>query len=271
MEARNSKIDLSDERLGAYVDGELDPVTRACVDRALSADPDVRRRVAAIRDVTSLVRAAVHGEAAPPRPHLTVDRSPKSARAARRFAPLGGQSVWRLAAVFAGVALTVALGVQTYVARVDARPRWQENSLALHTTYLRARADGNERYLMDVTDPRSDDSAATYASFVDYAPVFPDLSAHSYEPAGVRFVPSPYGMTTFVAYEAPGLSPIGFSMTPATAPFDASSANHSLGAVQLVSWSDGEFEYGLSSELSHEDLRPLVRTAQESLGSTRVQ
>ena len=87
----------------------------------------------------------------------------------------------------------------------------------------------------------------------------------------MRFVPSPYGMTTFVAYEAPGLSPIGFSMTPATAPFDASSANHSLGAVQLVSWSDGEFEYGLSSELSHEDLRPLVRTAQESLGGTRVQ
>jgi anti-sigma factor RsiW len=156
--------------------------------------------------------------------------------------------------------------VQAYVWRAKPGPGWQENTLALHTTYLRARANGDERVLMDLTDPASDDSERTYASFIDYAPLFPDLSAHSYEPAGVRFVPSSYGMTTFIAYEAPGLSPIGFSMTPATAAFAAPSASHSLGAVQLVSWSDGEFEYGLSSELSHEALHTLVRTAQASLG-----
>jgi len=60
-------------------------------------------------------------------------------------------------------------------------------------------------------------------------------------------------------------------MTPATARFDARRASHSLGVVQLVSWSDGQFEYGLSSELSHDALRPLVRTAQESLGATQAQ
>jgi anti-sigma factor RsiW len=267
MEAPSANIDLTDERLGAYVDGELDPATHASVERALAADPDARKRVATLRDVTQLVRAAVHSEAGPALPRA-VGRPATGARGTHQLPALGSRKAWRLAAAFAGAALALAFAAQIYTTRVERGPGWQDNSLALHTTYLRARADGYEHVLMDVTDPRSDDSAQTYASFVDYAPVFPDLSAHSYEPAGVRFVPSPYGMTTFVAYEAPGLSPIGFSMTPATAAFDSRSASHSSGAVQLLSWSDGEFEYGLSSELSHEALAPLMRTAQTSLGAT---
>jgi anti-sigma factor RsiW len=270
MKTHSTNIDLSDERLGAYVDGELDPATRAAVELALSADPQASKRAAAIRDVTNLVRAATNAQSASTNGRVTAIERPAS-KHARRFVSLTRRDTWRFAAAFAGAALAIALAVQGYVGREEPGPGWQENSLALHTTYLRARANGDEHVLMDVMDPRSDDSGRTYASFIDYAPVFPDLSAHSYEPAGVRFVPSPYGMTTFVAYEAPGLSPIGFSMTPATAGFETRPASHSLGAVQLVSWSDGEFEYGLSSELSHEALHALASTAQSSLGdgSTR--
>jgi anti-sigma factor RsiW len=267
MEPRSANIDLTDERLGAYIDGELDSTTRAAVERALSGDRQAQKRAAAIRDITNLVEAATHAQSAPPRRPVTAVSEPTSGT--RRFVAFGTRNTWRLAAAFTGAALAILLAAQVYVTRLEPRPGWQENSLALHTTYLRARANGDEHVLMDVTDPKSDASGRAYASFVDYAPVFPDLSAHSYEPAGVRFVPSPYGVTTFVAYEAPGLTPIGFSMTPATAAYDP--ANHSLGAVQLVSWSDGEFEYGLSSELSHEQLHTLVRTARQSLGDTTSQ
>jgi anti-sigma factor RsiW len=282
METRDSRggltrKDLTDEELGAYVDNELDESSRARVDRALESNTEARSRVAAIRDIDALVRAAMQAqtvEEALPERHeadiVTLHAAPAPRPHSDNPRRQPSWMSWQLAASFVGGALTVMLAFQLLGGRTDPQaPQagWQQSALVFHTTYLRAQGGANERLLVDVAEPRSNDSASSYASIIDYEPFVPDLSAHSYEPTGARVVSSPDGPTVFVIYHAPEGSPIGFSMIrakPAQAP---QPTMHSLGGVQLVSWSDGRFEYGLSGDLPPDALNVIAQSARESIGT----
>ena len=51
-------MNVSEEVLMAYVDGELDPQARAAVERAMVADPDIASRIARHRSLRSALRSA---------------------------------------------------------------------------------------------------------------------------------------------------------------------------------------------------------------------
>lgn len=264
-------MELTDERLGAYADGELDGPTRADVERALASNPEARRRLAAIRDITALVRAATHARgtdsAAKPAQNV-VSMATNSSRLedARWTTPLPRAWLnWRLAAAFVCGALAIVLGMQLVGERVEPVPGWQQSALVFHTTYLRARSGDRARVLVDIPDSELRNAAGTYASILDYEPLLPDLSANNYAPTGVRLLSSPYGPTMFVIYQAPESSPVGFSMIRATTSSVGRPTDHFLGGVRLVSWSDGRFEYGLSSDLSPDALSLLAETARRSI------
>jgi anti-sigma factor RsiW len=71
-------VTLSDEKLMAYVDGELDDAARAEVEAALLGDPALAQRVAAQKALRSRIRLAFDNVAKEPVP----DRLVKAARAA---------------------------------------------------------------------------------------------------------------------------------------------------------------------------------------------
>ncbi len=262
MDKRNVHSELSEENLGAFVDGELDASAHARIEALLAEDAKASARVADLRRITQLVRDATHaaGRGAVPRANVVALRV--VAEPPRRTRRPAWPSL-RWVASFSGLALALVLGWQLFGPRVDA-PGWQQSALVFHSSYLRARAEGKSHFLVDVTDLGSEDSANAYASIIDYEPVLPDLSAHDYAPTGTRLVTSPDGPTVFVIYEAPGRSPVGFSVIRAT--HRSAPATTSLRDVRLVSWSDGEFEYALSSDLSADVLGSLAETARRSLG-----
>ncbi len=51
--------DLNDEQLSAFLDGELDELTRATVEQALAADPGARVRLERMRQMDALLRSAI--------------------------------------------------------------------------------------------------------------------------------------------------------------------------------------------------------------------
>jgi hypothetical protein len=84
----------SNEELGAYVDGQLEPETRALVDEAIARDPAVAARVASLRALNDKLRGAFGAALAEPVPARLFaavrDASPstvvdlEAARAAKR-------------------------------------------------------------------------------------------------------------------------------------------------------------------------------------------
>lgn len=259
-------MDLTDELLGAYADNELDAPARERVEHALSLDRDARARLAAIRDVTLLVRAATRanvavGDAAPP----TLPLSPSPAR---RHRPRRGWLQWRIAAAFlAGiVAMTTTLRIVQLGAPEDLG--WQRSALEFHDRYERSTA-GRRTITLDHLEPASRDFANEFSDLVDFEPVIPDLSALDYRPVGARLLATPDGPATYVVYESPNRPIVGYSMLQSRLRQPGGRARATHNGIRIVSWSDGRFEYGLSSQLPDADLSALADTARNSVRSAR--
>jgi hypothetical protein len=113
-------MELPDETLMAYADGELDEATRRAVEEAMKSDPDVAARVAAHRALRSRLSAAfdrVLDEPTPQRLQASAAGTPTAtvadlaaARAARQAAP-ARRSAWKQwTAIAASVLLAVFVG-----------------------------------------------------------------------------------------------------------------------------------------------------------------
>ncbi len=83
-------MNLTDETLMAYVDGELDDEVRAAVEAAMASNPAVARRVAQQRALRERLRATFDRVLDEPVPERLLDAS--------RSAPMGGAQVADLAA-----------------------------------------------------------------------------------------------------------------------------------------------------------------------------
>jgi hypothetical protein len=92
---------ISDETLIAFADGALDPQAAAVVERALDADPQLRRRLEAQRALGALVADAFAPTLNEPVPRRLIE-------AARYSRPRGGPPAW--AALAAALAIGVLAG-----------------------------------------------------------------------------------------------------------------------------------------------------------------
>ena len=262
-------FELTDELLGAFADGELDEMSRSRLEKALRGNADARRRLTAIRDVSMLVRAATRVGAA-----ASVDRSvaslPKSGGSVaqrmplrRLFRPWTG---WRIAAAFAGGALVAVLATAYVWRPTAASGEWAQHALAFHSNIARGYQDGTGATFERLIDLQPNE-LGTAAQIADYEPVLPDLSAQGYEPLGARLMTTPRGMVTFVIYAAPNRPLLGFSMARRTADLFDDFRFASRSNVNLVTWSSGEHEFALTSQISTDALTQLAETARQTLAS----
>jgi anti-sigma factor RsiW len=120
-------VNVSDEALMAYADGEADAATRALVEAAMGEDPNIAQRIAkhrALRDAMRAVHSAVMEEPVPERLLAAArgrfkqpaDKGSSLARA-KGAAGLGARvstQRWRPAAMAASLLLGVAVGFFTW-------------------------------------------------------------------------------------------------------------------------------------------------------------
>lgn len=81
---REPAMEMSDEMLMAYVDGELAAEDAAAVERAIAADPVLKRRAADFRDTRLLARGALAEDRAEPVPAALVAAVRAAAERARQ-------------------------------------------------------------------------------------------------------------------------------------------------------------------------------------------
>jgi len=254
-----SRIELTDEMLGAYADGELDARDTAAVERLVAADPSVRQRLSAIEELTRLVRAAGAMRSA--------YEAPKIEAPVRRFGWLSWQSAVSFAAGALVILAVVNLTGAPHSGTLDpASLDWHEHALAFHDMYVRAREHAPDDALTDIPASHSED----LARLVDFVPAVPDLGAHGYGAVGAHLLAAPHGPVVYVVFEGEQRPPIGFAMTRRSADStdrDATTAavRSNPNGVTLVSWSAGAFDFGLSGQASPIELMPLVETVRSSL------
>ncbi len=248
------RIELTDEMLGAYADGELDARDTAAVERLVAADPSVRQRLGAIEELTRLVRAASQSR--------IESAVPKSEAPVRRF----GWLSWQSAVSFAAGALVILAVVNLTGASDPARLDWPEHALAFHDMYIHAREHAPGNSVVDIPASHSED----LARLVDFVPAVPDLGAHGYDAVGAHLLAAPHGPVVYVVFEGVQRPPIGFVMTRRTADGEnrdatTPSVHSNPNGLTLVSWSAGAFDFGLSGQASAIELMPLVETVRSSL------
>jgi len=103
-------MNLTDEILGAYVDGELDAPQRAEVSAAMLADPSIARRIERLRAVQNELLAAFSHVTQEPIPQRLLDAVQKTPpRAVKRF-PQARWSWPELSAIAATLVVSTVLG-----------------------------------------------------------------------------------------------------------------------------------------------------------------
>jgi len=247
----DARLSPTDEMLGAYADGELGAADAERIDRLLALDPDSRLRLAAIERVNNLVRLASGHAASPTRPMP------------RPFA-LRQWSDWRLAASFV-LAACLLVGILA-VERDATGPAtdWSHSALSFHDSYVRSRSTTAPESLLNAAQV-SEEELTARASF---SPATPDLSPLGYAPTGAHLIDGPNGPVLYVPFEAARGPPIGFTMTRSQAAGgagDTPAMRARQNELRLVSWSSGDFDYGLSAELPESELMSVVETARRSL------
>lgn len=120
---------FSDEVLMAYADGELDSRTRAAVEAAMAADPEIARRIARHEALRSRVHGALRqvlDEPVPERLLETVRRAPSSPRVSRVGPvvrrPAGGWAWSRWTAIAASLLIGVIAGRMAFQRAGDRGP-----------------------------------------------------------------------------------------------------------------------------------------------------
>jgi anti-sigma factor RsiW len=271
---------VSDETLGAYLDGELDAAAVASVDRRLALDAALRARLASLRDVTELVRAATAAPGVPraapaaledgaftfpPRGSAQPAAAPHPARDTPRLRPrfLPSRPLARGIAASFAAAVAGALLAVLLLARSPSAEGWQQHALVFHASYLAA-LDAKRTPLLDA---RASDPAALGASLAaladDALAVVPDLSEHGYVPQGVRVIETAEGPVAYVVYAGANKPVLGLAVLRSTNDdADGEVRLHQHGELKLLEWSDGEHRFAVGGTQSAASLRTLADAVQ---------
>jgi hypothetical protein len=113
-------VNPTNEVLGAYIDGELDPAARAAVAEAIARDPEMAARVKALEGLNQQLRGAFKSSLSEPVPARLIEaaRGPAqavvvelaTARAAKQPPPLHRRRAFQWAALAASVVVGVFVG-----------------------------------------------------------------------------------------------------------------------------------------------------------------
>lgn len=250
---------ITEERLNAYVDGQLDAGEQADMERHLASHPADAKLVADLRSQRELLTAAFAPVLKEPVPGRLMPS---------RFA--GPPLAWRAAAVIAWIALGAVLGWsvrdrQSPPATAQSHDKvLVERARMAHVIYT-----AEPRRPVEVPASQEDDMIRWLSKRMNTAVRVPDLGSFGFQAMGGRLLPGAEGpacqimyqhadgkrrLTIYLARDPGNVRPVRFS---------------DQDVVHVVFWSDGRLAFAVSAEVGNEELGRIaaeISKAQQARG-----
>jgi len=249
----SSEPSFRDDDLHAAADGRLPPERQAEIDAILAANPEAAARFAFYRRLNTALHASYDFMLAEPVPPTL------AAKPRRRFWPAATR-------IAAAVALFIAGGGGGWLLRDasvgDQRQMQQFSQMA---------ADAHAAYAVEVRHPvevpgTEKDHLQKWLSKRLQGPVqVPILTAIGYDFVGGRLLPSDGGVAGQFMYENTAGNRVTLYFKKATDEPTSAFQYIVADGVSVFYWHDSQFTYGLSSELTREQLLPICKQVYEQL------
>ena len=254
---------LDDETLGAYVDGELDPVASEQVEAMLASDPDARERVASIRHISylsALSSSLVAREPIPPKIMEAVmpDRGRRSRWGSRR-------PRWLVATMAASAALVLGLGIgisldrnssESVPAVAVSSDGWQTPVKRFYDVYADAHENG-DRSLLEFHGDQKAELAAWFARHLGRDIQIPDLTHKQIELLGGRLLFAENGPVGQLMYVSDDNRLLGLTIVPTTNESDGSRIRLSSDG-DMVLREDPGVTFGLTGAFDESELKSIA-------------
>jgi anti-sigma factor RsiW len=258
---------LDEETLNAYADGELDDDECARVATALASDADARMRLAAIRRVSLLGRAAVEGIARDGVPDRLRERvwplEPAPARA-------GLGPGWTAAAWSTALSLALGLGIGAWLMRPGEAPLpalavepvvWHQQA-AWHHGLAAERQARLQPLSLDLEHRQAAPLQGALIERLGRPVVVPDLSGFGLDLVGARLLVERLQPLAQVFYQDPAGNLISLLVALDTGP-DAPPRFQRVEQTPVLSWREGGTAYVLVGETGRERLQGLAIAVSE--------
>jgi anti-sigma factor RsiW len=243
-------IELTDEVLVAYVDGELPPETSLAVEARIARDPEAQGKVQDMRDTAALLRAAFPEE--DPRSNV-VPLKPRAKGGFIRNRPL----LAGLAAA-AAVVLLVGTGLVATPVHSDDRAEFMGHVAAYHSVYAK-----ETEHLAEVPASRKDHLEAWLGARLGRSLTVPDLSGEGWTFEGGRLLAEGDQPIAQLLYTAPGRQPIAVCVTRSGQP-ESEPAQYDPGTgLRVAAWDGDGYLYIVVGSLAPPELDRLAQEVRQ--------
>jgi anti-sigma factor RsiW len=254
-------LQVTEDELHAYVDGELQDERRAAVETWLAAHPDDMTRVGAWRAQADAIRNRYGAVAREPLPaRFDLDRL------ARNVWP------WKSIAAAAVIAFLLGGSVGWFGREVIGSGAEEERS-PFHAFTADA-VDAYNLYVVEVRHPvevpaaDADHLVQWLSKRVGYPLRAPDLEKLGLKLVGGRLLPGPTGPAAFFMYEAPSGERFTIYCARSNAP-DTALRYNDIGKATAVYWANNEVAYVVSGKGDRTRLSDVAVAAYEQTDGAR--
>ena len=245
--------DLTQTRLHAYFDGELDAMGAAEFERHLESCPDCETRLAAEEKLRSALAGAQLYARAPETLRRKLETSLPAAAVPRyvRDPKASNEKSWRWLAIAASVILAAILGTQ-YVEKLNRYSQQQAMAAVIVDAHLRSLQPG---HLEDVISTDQHTVKPWFDGKIDFAPPVRDFANNGFPLLGGRL--DVIDSRTAAALVYGRRKHIVNVFVEKAQPGDSQGASGELQGYHWVSWQQNGFTFTAVSDAAYGDLDQL--------------
>ncbi len=249
-----------EEKLSAFLDGELPEAEARDIERALAADPALQAELEALMAADALAQEAFA--------EMVAEPVPATLAAAVRDAPVGGAAnvpeAPSIRRYLTAASVVVALGLGGaggYFAGlsqgtpVAAAPGWLADIADYHRVYA-----AQQRHLVEVGASEADHIQTWLTATVGAEVRIPDLSEHGLTFQGARLLVAAGKPVAQLMFTDAEMRVVALCLIQADTPREGF-ATQTIGAFDMVSWGGRDANFVVVGDEGRADLRAIAETA----------
>ncbi|MEM6386250.1 MAG: anti-sigma factor [Pseudomonadota bacterium] len=249
-----------EEKLSAFLDGELPEKDAREIEAALERDPALQAELDALMQADALAQdafAEILAEPVPAALAAAVRDAPEARPANVSTAPMGS-SWWAAAAVVLALGLGGAGGYMTGLSQetpVAAAPGWLVDIADYHRVYA-----GQKRHLVEVGADEADHIRTWLTNTVGAPVPTPDLSEHGLTFRGARLLVAAGKPVAQLMYTDADDRVVALCLIATDSPREGT-AVQTIGAFEMVSWGGNGANFVIVGDEGRSDLEAIAATA----------
>lgn len=253
---------LTEDKLSAFLDGELSEAEAGEIEQALATNPDLQAALEALIAADTLAKDAFAQVAAEPVPHAlaaAIQDAPLATPAPANMSAPPMRSRW-LAAVATVLALMVGLGTGylgglNQSQQVAAAPGWLDDIADYHRVYA-----GQKRHLVEVGADEAAHIETWLTDTVGAQVLIPDLAAQGLTFQGARLLVAAGKPVAQLMYTDQNDAVVALCLIQTDTPRDGF-ATRSINAFEMVSWGGQDANFVVVGDEGRGDLQSIAEAA----------